>query len=145
MKPCLVDVNVLLALLVPRHDHHKMVLKWFDGLAAAQAGLCRFAQLGLIRLLANRSVMGDYAVPASEGWLLVDQLLRDERIEFISEPSAIDSVLPKLLHQKVPGGKLVGDAYLAAFAIASVRRMVTLDAGFRSFRGLELHLIRGGS
>jgi uncharacterized protein len=142
MKPCLVDVNVLLALVVPRHDHHRIVLRWFDEAAAGQAGLCRFAQVALIRLLANRSVMGDYVVPASGGWRLVDQLLLDERVEFISEPAAIDSVLPKLLQQKVPSGKLVGDAYLAAFAIASARQLVTLDAGFRSFRGLELHLIR---
>jgi toxin-antitoxin system PIN domain toxin len=142
MKPCLVDVNVLLALLVPRHDHHRIVLKWFDGLAAGQAGLCRFAQLALIRLLANRSVMGDYVVPASEGWRLVDRLLEDERIEFVPEPSVIDSVLPQMLHQKVPSGKLVGDAYLAAFAVAGARPLVTLDAGFRGFHGLELHLIR---
>jgi len=81
-------------------------------------------------------------MPASEGWRLVDRLLQDERIEFISEPSVIESVLPQLLHQKVPGGKLVGDAYLAAFAIGCARQLVTLDAGFRGFRGLELHLIR---
>jgi toxin-antitoxin system PIN domain toxin len=142
MSRCLVDINVLLALIVPRHEHHPVALAWFDGLAAGEAGLCRFVQLALVRLMANRSVMGKYAVPTDEGWGLVERLLQDERIEFASEPSTVDSVLPALLHQRVPNGKLVGDAYLAAFAIASGRQMVTLDGGFRSFRGLDVDLIR---
>jgi toxin-antitoxin system PIN domain toxin len=138
----LVDINVLLALIVPRHEHHPVALAWFDGLAAGEGGLCRFVQLGLVRLMANPSVMGKYAVTAGEGWGLVERLLQDERIEFVSEPSTVDSFLPALLHQRVPNGKLVSDAYLAAFAMASGRQMVTFDGGFRSFRGLEVDLIR---
>ncbi len=81
-------------------------------------------------------------MPAVDGWLLVDQLLQDERIEFVPEPSVIDSLLPVMLQWKVPSGKLVGDAYLAAFALASARCLVTIDAGFRSFRGVDVRLIR---
>ena len=33
------------------------------------------------------------------------------------------------------------DAYLAAFAIVASRRLVTLDRGFRQFRGLDLDLL----
>jgi hypothetical protein len=142
MKPCLVDVNLVLALLIPRHQHHRIALRWFDELIAGQAGLCRFAQLAVVRLLANRTVMGDYAMPAVDGWLLVDQLLQDERIEFVPEPSVIDSLLPVMLQWKVPSGKLVGDAYLAAFALASARCLVTIDAGFRSLRAVDVRLIR---
>jgi toxin-antitoxin system PIN domain toxin len=138
----LVDINVLLPLVVPSHSHHRIALAWFDGLAAGQAGLCRSAQLGMIRLLANRSLMGKYAIPAHEGWLLVERLLRDERMEFVGEPTAVESILPDLLKQKIPNGNVVGDAYLAAFAIASARRMVTLDAGFRNFPGLDLELLQ---
>jgi predicted nucleic acid-binding protein len=49
------------------------------------------------------------------------------------------AVIPKLLNYPVPTAKLISDAYLAAFAIASSRRLITLDRGFRQFPRLELH------
>src|ERR1700733_8791156 len=98
MKPCLADVNVLLALLVRRHEHHRLALKWFDRLAAEEAGLCRFVQLALIRLLGNHHIMEDDAVPAATAWRLIDELAQDERIVFIREPGLLDSVLPTLLN-----------------------------------------------
>jgi len=141
MKPCLADVNVLLALLVRQHEHHKAARRWFDRLAAGEAGLCRFVQLALIRLLGNRHIMGDDAVPAATAWRLIDELAQDERIAFAPEPDFLDSVLPTLLNSPVPTGKLIGDAYLAAFSIAGSRRMVTLDRGFRQFKGLDVEIL----
>ena len=141
MKPCLVDVNLWLALLVRQHDHHKLARRWFDRLTVSEAGLCRLVQLGVVRLLANRSIMGVHAVSAAAAWDLIGKLLEDERVDFISEPDEIDAVLPALLLYPIPTGKLVTDAYLAAFAICSSRRFVTFDRGFRQFRGLELDLL----
>jgi predicted nucleic acid-binding protein len=100
MKPFFADVNVLLALLVRRHEHHKVAGRWFDRLAANEAGLCRFVQLALIRLLGNRHIMGDDAVPAASAWRLIDELARDERIAFVPEPELLDSFLPRLLNSR---------------------------------------------
>jgi len=141
MKRCLADVNVWLALLVMQHEHHRTATKWFDGLSAGEAGLCRLVQLALIRLLGNRSIMGDCAISAAAAWDLIETLLEDERVSMVPEPPRIDSVLPALLKYPVPTGKLVGDAYLAAFAMSDSRRLVTLDRGFRQFRGLEVELL----
>lgn len=116
-------------------------MRWFDGLAARDAALCRLVQLAVVRLLANRAVMGEYAVPVSAGWRLIEELLGDERFEFAEEPAGIDSLLPECFRQKGPGGGAVSDAYLAAFALACSRELVTMDAGFRSFRGLEFDLL----
>lgn len=62
MKRCLVDINLWLALLLRHHEHHEIARKWFDGLAVAEAGLCRLVQLGVIRLLGNRTIMGTHVV-----------------------------------------------------------------------------------
>jgi uncharacterized protein len=142
MKPCLADVNVLLALLVRQHEHHKLAVRWFDRLAASEAGLCRFVQLALIRLLGNHHIMGGDAIPAGTAWRLIDELAQDERIDFVPEPDFLDSVLPTLLNYPVPTGKLIGDAYLAAFSIAGSRKMVTLDRGFRQFKGLDVEILQ---
>jgi toxin-antitoxin system PIN domain toxin len=138
---CLVDVNVLLALMVRQHQHHDVALDWFSGLSAGDAGICRVVQLGVIRLLATRDMMGGSPIRADEGWRLIDDLLDDERMEFVKEPSGITAVMPRLLNQQVASGKLVTDAYLAAFAIVAGLEFVTLDAGFRKFSGLDLNLI----
>jgi hypothetical protein len=137
----LADVNVWLALLVMQHEHHRTAIRWFDKLPAGEAGLCRMVQLALIRLLGNRSIMGDSAISAAAAWDLIETLLEDERVSMIPEPPRIDSVFPALLQYPVPTGKLVGDAYLAAFAMSDSRRLVTLDRGFRQFRGLEVELL----
>jgi toxin-antitoxin system PIN domain toxin len=141
MKRCLADVNVLLPLLVRHHEHHELASRWFDGLAAGEAVLCRFVQLALVRLLGNRTVMGKYAVSASVAWGLIAELLEDERMEFAAEPALVDAVLPKLLKYAVPTNKLVGDAYLAAFSIAAQMRLTTVDQGFGQFRDLDLQLL----
>jgi toxin-antitoxin system PIN domain toxin len=142
MKRCLADVNVLLPLLVRHHEHHKLALRWFDGLAPGEAVLCRSVQLALVRLLGNRTVMGKYAVSASAVWRLIEELMQDERIEFASEPPLVDDVLPKLLRYAASTRKLVGDAYLAAFSIAGQMRLTTVDNGFKQFRDLDLDLLR---
>jgi len=141
MKRCLADVNVLLPLLVRHHEHHELALRWFDGLAAGEAGLCRFVQLALVRLLGNRTIMGKYAVSASAAWGLIAELLADERVEFVAEPVPVDAVFPKLLRYETPTNKLVGDAYLAAFSIAGQMRLTTVDKGFKQFRGVDLQLL----
>ena len=141
MKRCLVDVNVLLALLVRHHEHHKLAMTWFERLAPAEAGLCRWVQLSLVRLLGNRRIMGGYAVSALAGWNLVEDLLQDERLYFFSEPEAVDSVFRGLLRYPVPTGKLVGDAWLAALSIAASIKLVTLDSGFRQFNGLDVTVL----
>jgi toxin-antitoxin system PIN domain toxin len=143
MTPCLVDVNVWLALLAVRHVHHKPARRWFDALAADDAGLCRIVQLAVIRLLGNPTIMGTDAVPAVDAWNLISQLLEDERVVFVDEPPGIDSILPGLFRYPTPTGKLVGDAYLAAFAIAASRKIATTDRGFQQFRGLQVEWIEG--
>lgn len=141
MQRSLVDVNVWLSLLVRQHEHHVTARKWYESLESSEAGLCRFVQLGLIRLLGNRSIMGADAVSATAAWGLVEELLGDERVEFVPEPPDIAMFLPSLLRYPVPTGKLVSEAYLAAFAMSSSRRLITLDAGYRQFPGLNVKLL----
>jgi hypothetical protein len=141
MKQCLADVNVLLPLLVRHHEHHEIALRWFEGLHAGEAVLCRFVQLALIRLLGNRTIMREFVLSAAAAWQLIEDLMEDERLEFAAEPAPLDSAFPRLLTYSVPTNKLVSDAYLAAFAIAGTLRLATFDSGFEQFRGLDLELL----
>jgi uncharacterized protein len=142
MKPCLVDVNVMLALLVRQHEHHSRAREWYDGLQTGQAALCRLVQLAVIRLLGTAAVMGTgHTVSAAQAWSILAELLGDERIDFAPEPAALDHVLPRFWQYPAATPKLVTDAYLAAFAISGRRTLVTLDQGFRQFQGLEVEVL----
>jgi len=85
--------------------------------------------------------MAGFAIPASDAWRLIRELLEDERFEFVTEPSLIDNILPKLFRYAVPTPNLIMDAYLAAFALAANRRIATFDRGFRQFNELEVDLL----
>lgn len=140
-KSSVVDANVWLALVSQRHPDHHLVRRWADNLAVREAGLCRTVQLTVTRLLGMRTVVGVEAMPAGEAWLRLQELLDDERIEFLPEPLGIDTILPTLFRYREPTPNLVNDAYLAAFAIASGRRLVTRDRGFLEFRGLDVEIL----
>lgn len=141
MKRFLVDANVLLALLVRQHEHHALARSWAEHLAAREAGVCRLVQLTVIRLLGNRTILPHDAISAVSAWKLIDELLQDERFAFLAEPEDLDSIFPTLLKYSIPTGKLVNDAYLASFAISGAYRLVSLDRGFRQFKGLDLELL----
>ncbi|MBI4909922.1 MAG: VapC toxin family PIN domain ribonuclease [Acidobacteria bacterium] len=136
MKPCLADVNVWLALLVASHDHHRLASSWYRNLQPAQAGMPRMVQLGLVRLLSNRSVLAGSALTTPVAWNVVSELFEDERVEFLPEPDGIDRILRGFLHYPAATPKLLNDAYLASFAVTASRTLVTLDRGFAQFPGL---------
>ncbi len=141
MKRCLADVNVFLALLVVQHEFHASARRWFEGLGAGEAGVCRLVQLGVVRLLATPAVMGKYAMSCAAAWDVVEQLAEDERVDFAPEPQGLESQLRDFLRNAAPAGKLVTDAYLAAFAVTSSWPVVTLDRGFRKFANLQVQLL----
>ena len=137
----LVDVNVWFALLVRQHQHQNTARLWFETLVQGEAGMCRFVQLGLIRLLGNRTILGSDAISAKSAWNLTTTLLEDERVEFLQEPAHIDAYLPAFWNYSIPTGKLVSDAYLCAFAVCGSLTLSTLDAGFNEFRDVQVELL----
>jgi toxin-antitoxin system PIN domain toxin len=144
MKPCLADINVLVALLAGNHAHHSIARKWFAGCAKNEIGICRYVQLGVIRLLNSPSVMQSSAISGFAAFRIIHELIDlDERVEFVSDHPNIDTFFPSFLSQPLPAAKAVNDAYLAAFALAAKRRLVTFDGGFKNFKDLDLALLEG--
>ena len=141
MRSSVIDVNVWLALLNANHTHHEQTLRWYEGIAPGEGGLCRVAQVSLIRLLSTKAVMGSGAIPASTAWLRVQELLEDERVQFLEEPPGFDLLWPTLFRYRQPTPGLVGDTYLAAFAMAGNHKLVTRNQGFREFQGLEVEIL----
>ena len=120
------DVNVWLALASPEHIHSQEAKRWWDretGLIA----LCRFTQLGLLRRVTTATVMGGKPLSLDEAWPVYDSFLTDERVTFLSEPEGIGDLFRQRAAGKHASPKLLGDAWLLAFADARGGKLLTFD------------------
>ena len=82
-----IDLNVWLALSDVTHAHHAAAWAWLNRLPEnARLILCRYTQLGILRLLTNKAVMGDETLTLRQAWSVYDRWLEDPRVEFYPEP-----------------------------------------------------------
>jgi len=134
------DANVWLALLWSRHIHSDKAKEWFERSSEEKFLFCRITQITVLRLLTTAAVMGTDVKKMKEAWELWDKVCADDRIEFLSEPEAIDYEFRRRSELRSPSPKVWVDAYLIAFASVAGLKLVTFDRGLRS-RGAEVHVL----
>lgn len=142
----LCDSNVWLALALSGHVDHPLALAWLDGIdEVASVLFCRTTQQTFLRLLTNPAMLAPYGNPPltnNQAWAAYEALLADDRIELRAhEPADLETSWKAFARRDSASPRLWMDAYLAAFAVGEGCRMVTNDAAFRQFEGLELVLI----
>jgi toxin-antitoxin system PIN domain toxin len=135
------DVNVWIAMSSPGHIHYPSATQWFNRSREGRIAFCRVTQMGFLRLLTNRHVMGPNVLTPPRAWQAFYDLLRNTRIYFTEEPSDL-SEWYVIMHRPGAGAKTWTDAYLAAFAIGSGFTLVSFDSGFARHRRLSTHILR---
>jgi toxin-antitoxin system PIN domain toxin len=138
----LVDTNIWLALAISSHASKAFATNWFRSLGADDELLfCRSTQQSFLRLATNATILKAYGAPPltnAEAWTTYDLWLDTDRVSFAEEPPGLVERWRTLSTRSSSSPRLWMDAYLAAFALAAGIQMVTLDAGFRQFHGLDL-------
>ncbi len=139
----LADSNVWLALALSGHVHQPATREWLESVEhPGSIMFCRATQQTFLRLLTNAAVLAPYGNPPltnSEAWATYEAFLADDRIVIRStEPAGLEARWHELAIRDTASPKLWMDAYLAAFASAAGSLMVTTDAAFRQFPGLDL-------
>ncbi len=81
------------------------------------------------------------ALTLPEAWKAYDLLMSDERLDFQTEPTAVEREWRRYTGKATFSAKIWNDAYLAAFAKTASMEMVTFDRGFRRYTGLRLVLL----
>lgn len=143
----LCDSNVWLSLAVSTHAHHRVAREWLDSVdAPASVLFCRATQQSFLRLVTNAAVLAPYGNPPltnRQAWTAWEALLADDRIVLrTDEPAGLTERWKAYAVRRAASPKLWMDAYLAAFAVSEGCRLVTTDATFTQFRGLEVQLLR---
>jgi uncharacterized protein len=136
------DVNVWIALYSPGHIHHAMALAWFDRTIESELVFCRVTQMGFLRLLTNRHVMGINALSPSNAWTALDEFFNVARIFFAKEPPGLETTWRAMMERLGLGSNAWTDAYLIAFAAQAGVTLVTFDVRLARRKNVRAHLLR---
>ena len=123
-RPLLLDVNALMALGWPNHQHHRAVVARLEGSPAPEWATCALTQLGFVRLSSNPAIVGVRRTPAQvlEG---LAALVNDHRHRYVTPLPGLTRVASHFDH--LLGHQQVTDAYLLAVAAANDAVLLTLD------------------
>ena len=140
MRSYLADINFWVALVLDSHIGHVAAQAFFDSLFRDQISFCRLTQIGFLRLLTNRSVMGTKVLTQQKAWQLYDRLCADERVQYLAEPLALEPRFRRATQGQLPSNRAWSDAYLAAVAGQVGLTVATFDRDFRHL-AVETHLL----
>jgi len=132
----LLDVNVWLALTDARHVHHLAALDYWENQAAEVIVFCRVTMLGFLRLI-TQSRMANPPLTSQRAWEAYHAYMKKTGVGFLQEPVGLDEKLSAFSTQPTIRHRLWTDAYLAALAVASGSRLVSLDSDFQTFKDLN--------
>lgn len=130
MTAALPDANVLIALTVEDHVHHRHARTWFEG-HAGELATCPITQGALLRFLVREGV----GLRDSLGALRQIQAL--PRHVFWADEIGFDATMLA----GVIGHRQVTDAYLTALARHFGGQLVTIDRGLAAQHPETAHLI----
>lgn len=135
MTRYLLDVNVLLALLWPRHESHGAAHAWFSKQGQRAWATCPLTQLGALRLLTNPAVTHG-AVGATTALEVVAEATRQDGHQFWPlERDVAAGLMP--IASSLQGNRQWTDTVLLGQAIERKGVLVTLDAGVKMLAGRE--------
>jgi uncharacterized protein len=135
----LLDVNALIALIIPLHIHHERMHRWFGETSAAGWATCPITENGAIRVISQPNfATGPYTASEATAALrsLRESLSRQHRF-WPDDVSLTDESLFDI--QNIVGPKQLTDAYLLGLAAKHGARLVSFD------RSLPWQAIRKGT
>jgi uncharacterized protein len=127
----LADINVWLALAWAGHRHSAPAWTWFRSLSDGEVLFCRLTQLGLLRLLTTKAVMGEDCLTLGRAWAVYDRCLLDPKVGFRQEGADVEAIFRRASapFRRTASPKAIGDCYLVAASAALKATLVTFDHG----------------
>ncbi|MBM4378001.1 MAG: hypothetical protein FJ086_01645 [Deltaproteobacteria bacterium] len=130
------DVNVLLAVAWPNHQHHAVATAWFGAAAGKGWATCALTELAFVRLSSNPAFTRQAVSPATALELLAQLKQVGKHRAWDELPGA--GLLKGLT---LAGHQQVMDAYLLRLAEAKRGTFVTFDRGARAFARDARHVL----
>lgn len=126
----LLDVNVLIALGWPTHEHHAAAHSWFNAIASGGWATCPITQCGFVRVSSNANAVGAALTPNQPVSAMV-RMTAHPRHVFWADDLAVGSIY--FPAATLRGHQQVTDAYLLALCASRGGSLATFDTGIRRF------------
>lgn len=147
MPGSLLDTNVWIAAIFTTHPFHNPAQQLLQqATPAAPAVFCRSTEQSFLRLTSTPTLLKAYGAEGltnRDALVALDALQWQPQVCIRDEPPGLSTLWRTMASMETASPKVWMDAYLAAFAIGSALRLVTLDHDFKNFvpQGLDLALI----
>ncbi len=135
----LVDANVLLYAVDSLAPHHVAARTWLDASLNGdeETGFAWIVLLAFLRISTKASLY-ENPLTAAQAFGVVERWL-SAKTAVLVEPATTHLVtLRKLVEESGTAGNLTSDAHLAALAIENHATVVTFDADFSRFAGVQI-------
>jgi len=133
VKTALLDLNILMALLWPAHEHHDPAHRWFRARGNGHWATCPLTQLGFVRIVANPAFSRDALSPLQAMALLAENLSHPAH-EFWADSRPLPAAV-KGMESGLQGYRQLTDAYLLALASRRKGMLATFDRGLATLAG----------
>jgi toxin-antitoxin system PIN domain toxin len=127
---CLLDVNVLIALLWPPHEAHARAQRWFARNAEHGWATCAMTQAGFVRIVSN-PVFSRRVVSPRDALEVLRGSLQHRTHRFWTEDIGVAEAVAHF-GRRLSGHQQITDAYLLGLATHKKGRLATLDSSFAS-------------
>ena len=124
MRTDLPDVNVLVALFVPNHQHHEPAQRWLTD--TEQFATTPMTEAGLVRVLMS-GLPGQAGISGQSALSRLRELRAHERWTFWPDGTSLADQRAVTGH--LQGPKQVTDTHLLNLAMAQGSRLATFDGG----------------
>ena len=127
---CLLDVNVLIALLWPPHEAHDRAQRWFAQNARHGWATSAITQSGFVRIVSNPA-FSRRGVSARDALAVLTGSLQHPSHHFWSEDIGLTEALVHVGRRPL-GHQQITDAYLIGLTVHKKGRLATLDGSLPS-------------
>lgn len=125
MKGYLLDTNLLIALLWPKHERHDQAMKWFARHRSRGWATCPLTESGFVRIVSNPAFSRDAVQPREAAQLLAANTSANDHVFWPDDRPFADAVA--FSGVRLIGHQQVTDAYLFGLAIHRGGILATLD------------------
>ena len=131
----LLDLNVLIAMTDPEHEHHRIARKWFLSSGKEDWAICPLTELGFLRITTSPAYSP--SPHKLEQAIAILQSLKGYRGYWYCPIDESWVTLTARFVARVRGHQQMTDACLLGLAIKENRKLVTFDKGFIYLAGAE--------